>query len=149
MTEIQAIMRVVANDEETARRVMFYLDGDTRPNFEDEVPDDERAIFTGLEFSDTPIDIKRSTNYTVDAWFESINPNALEEMLSALNTFELRRCYVFLADDEEYKAYFTYEKGALEILYSSEEDPELDAMLWELGWGIEAMELVIERKGNH
>lgn len=145
MSETSALVRVVAKDEQTADRIQCYLDGGTRPDFEDEVPAGELAVFKAMEFAETPESVSRTDGRTVEAWFENVELNELEPLVAAFDPFKPEGRFVFFQDDEEFKGYFVYRGKKLKRLYTIEDDAALDEQLWELGWDSRALDLILAR----
>ena len=48
MSETAAIIRFTSGPPEILKRIQFYLSGDTRPDFVEEVPDGEKAVLEAL-----------------------------------------------------------------------------------------------------
>ncbi len=145
MSETHAIIRLIAHDKQTAQRLAFYLDGNTRPDFEDEVPEKERDIFKKMEFAETPIEIQWRDDVTFDAYFENIEEIDMEDLLYAVSAFELDNAYLFFADDEEYKTYKQFHNNTFKTLYMYLDDARIDETLWDLEWDERALDFVIAR----
>ena len=145
MSETFALIRVVARDKEAAERVLFYLGGSTRPNFEEEVPESEKRLFQAMEHVADPEEIHKRKGHIVEAWYSLIELSELEEIVVGLDCLQLSNRYIFYANDEEYREYFEYKDNKLVSIYCAGEDEELDDKLWEVEWDERAMDLVIKK----
>lgn len=145
MSETYAHIKIISNNTQSLERVKFYLETDTRPDFENEVPADEVEIFKAIEFSDLPTKIKQSSPNVIDAWFEFVELEDILDLFIAFDNFPSLTQYCFFSDDEEYKAYFIYRNGELIPIYTIEDDDEFDEKLWGLDWDERAFEEVIEK----
>ncbi len=147
MSETHAIVRLVGTDKASAERATFYLNSETRPDFEEEVPAPEKSVFEALEFAPLPVEIRVLNDTTIDAWFENAEVTELESVLIGLDALNLKARYLFFSDDEEYKAYFQVEGKKLVSLYTIEDDDTLDKKLWDLDWDGQALSLIIGISG--
>ena len=145
MSSTNATIRFVATAPESLKRVEFYLNGNTRPDFEDEVPDDEKGVFTAMEFAEVPFQIEQRSENTLDGYFELVDENELEDIIRALAFFKPTAAYLYFADDEEYKVYKQYHNGKFVDLYNYMDDEALDEKLWGFDWDHRAFDLIIER----
>jgi len=134
MSETYANIRFTSDLPEAFKRIHFYLDGDTRPDFEDEVPNEEKAVFEAMEFAEVPFQIEQRSENTLDAYF--------------LSWFKPDGAYLYFADDEEYKIYKQYHEGRFIDLYHYMDDEDLDEKLWGLDWDQRAFDIIVERFGK-
>ncbi len=137
-------IRFLVNSIESLNRIIFYLDTNTRPCFEEDVPIQEHAVFNILEFADSPIDLAVD-ELTLDVLFENIDFDSITPLVNALSLLGVKDCYVFFSDDEEYKAYYKYMNRELKLIYQMGKDRKLDIILYDLDWGIKALAKVISR----
>ncbi|GLQ32396.1 hypothetical protein [Litoribrevibacter albus] len=140
--ETHALIRFDCSSSETLKRVHYYLDSDTRPCFEEDVPVSELPVFETMEFAPSPIKIIND-GLVIDSLFENAEFEELNSMIKALSRWT-DHCYLFFADDEEYKAYFELKEGQLVGIYSLGEDDILDEHLHDLDWGQRALDKVLE-----
>jgi len=146
MSETNAILRFKTSTEKATDRILFYLDEDTRPDFADEVPANESALCEAMEFADTPIQIEKTSETIIYAWFEFIELDEIEKMLLVFDCIEgILGRHVYFADDEEYRAYFEYRNNMLKPIYTIEDDTKIDQKLWEMDWNEKSLEWVIDR----
>ena len=148
MSETYAIIRFTSGSSQTLKRIHFYLNRDTRPDFEEGVPNEERAVFKALEFAETPFEIKQRGKNTLEAYFEFVNESEMEDIIRALAFFKPTAAYLHFSDDEEYKVYIQYHKDRFIELYRYMDDEALDEKLWGLDWDHRAFDLIIERFGK-
>ncbi len=148
MSETNAIIRFTSNLPEILKRIQFYLNDDTRPDFEDEVPNEEKAVFETMEFAEIPFQIERPNETTLDAYFEFIDETELESLIKALVWFKQDGAYLYFADDEEYKVYKQYHDDRFIELYHHMDDEAMDEKLWDLDWDHRAFDLIIDRFGK-
>lgn len=148
MSETFALIRIQAKSPETADRIQLYLDGNTRPDFEEEVPASEQAVFALMEYAETPNNVKRVNELSIVAVFENAELEDVEAVVAAFDAFKPVDRYIFFADDEEFKGYFVYRSKKLRRLYTIQDDPTLDKKLSKLGWDERALDLIIERFGK-
>lgn len=145
MSETYAQVKFISENTESLNRVKYYLDSDTRPDFDNEVPKDEIELFKAMEFAEVPNTIKQSTPNIIDAWFEFIELEDLVDIFATFAQFFDIKQFCFFADDEEYKAYFIFTNKELKPIYTIEDNDELDEILWELDWDERAFEKVLEK----
>ncbi len=147
MSETNAILRFKTSTVEAANRIQFYLDEDTRPDFAEEIPASEVALFEAMEFADAPIQIDKPCETLIYAWYEFIELEEIEKILRAFECIEgVLAQYVYFADDEEYRAYFVYRNNTLKSIYTIEDDVDTDKKLWQMDWNETAMEWVIGKQ---
>jgi hypothetical protein len=148
MSETYAILTFITERPETLERIRVYLNEDTRPDFEDEVPISEAVLFKVMEFADTPQEIVQSNDHQLYSWYEFIEEDDIATIFKAFDELDhsIRR-YGFFADDEEYKVYFKYADGKLTRIYTIEDDEDVDDKLWEMEWNEKALDWIIEHKG--
>ena len=147
MSETYTLLRIVSENKDLAQRIHFYLDSNTRPDFEEEVPQNELAFFKKIESLDSPGEIVWQNNRCFDAHFENIEESDIEEIASAISLFEQSKIYFFFMDDEEYKIYKQLINGEYKILYIIENDETIDEKLWDLDWDHRAMDYIISQFG--
>jgi len=145
MSETTALLRVVAIDAKSSKRIVFYLSGDTRPDFEDEVPKSEFKAFQAFEFAPIAEEIIQHDVVTTDALFEQVASKDLTEMIQGLAIFTPKDCFVYFADDEELQAWFKYQNGKLKKLYAIGKNPALDSELEGAATHTEAMDLILAK----
>jgi hypothetical protein len=145
MSETFALIRVVANDKETAERVALYLDDTTRPDFEEKVPLSEKTLFHAMEYAADPEEVLNRKGNIVEAWYSFIELSELEVTIAGLDSLPILKRYIFYANDEEYREYFQYKDNKLVSMYCAGEDEQFDNKLWEVEWSETAMDLVIEK----
>lgn len=148
MSEINAIIRFSSDSPKTLTRIQFYLNGDTRPDFEDEVPNEEKAVFEAMEFAEVPFELKQRNDTTLDAYFEFVDETELDNLIKALSWFKPDGAFLYFADDEEYKVYKQYYEGKFIDLYLYMDDEALDEKLWDLDWDHRAFDLIIDCYGR-
>ena len=148
MSETNAIVRFISGSPEILKRIQFYLNGDTRPDFMEEVPNEEKAVFEALEFAETPVDIEQVGETILDAYFEFVDEAELKSLIEALSYFKPGGAYLYFSDDEEYKVYRQYYEGRFTELYSHMDDEVFDEKLWDLDWDQRAFGLIVERFGK-
>jgi hypothetical protein len=144
MSETHAIIRLVGSTKTGLERALFFLDSESRPSFEEEVPATEKAVFEALEFAPAPAFIRAVGNTAIEAGFENEALADLKDMIIGLSALKFDQCYVFFGDDEEYKVYFKLDGQKLVCIYTLEDDEALDTKLWELEWDERALSLIIE-----
>jgi len=145
MSETNAIIRFTSDSPAILKRIQFYLHGDTRPDFEEEVASEEKAVFEAMEFAEIPFQIEQRSENTLDAYFECVNETELENLIKALSWFKPDGAYLYFADDEEYKVYKQYHEGLFIDLYHYMDDEALDNKLLDLDWDHRAFDLIIDR----
>jgi hypothetical protein len=146
MSETSAIFRFRASSVETSKRILLYLNGDTRPDFDDEVPESEKSLFEVMEFAAIPLRLKQGDDHTVFAWFEFIQ---LEEVNTILKSFDaipgIENRHAYFADDEEFRAYFEFSDNRLKLLYEIEQENDIDEILWSMDWDESALDWIIQK----
>ena len=147
MSETNAILLFKVTDAATAARIQFYLDENTRPDYADEVPADEKPLFEAMEFAEVPIKIEQPNDSTIYAWFEFIEPEDVIGIFRAFDALEgeIER-HAYFADDEEYRVYLQYLNGELKPIYTIEDDKGIDDTLWSMDWDKKALDWIIENK---
>lgn len=141
MMENHSRIRFICSSQDALKRLRCYLDSDTRPCFEEDVPESELQVFATMEFAPSPIQVI-SDDLVIDSLFENTEFEELDSMIIALSRWT-DHCYLFFADDEEYKAYFELNEGQLVGIYSLGEDDTLDEQLYDLDWDQRAMDKIL------
>lgn len=141
--ETHSRIRFICASEEALERLRFYLNSETRPCFEEDVPESEQSVFEVMEFAPSPVELS-GEGLVIDVLFENTDFDELSSMVKALSRWA-EQCYVFFADDEEYKAFFKLAEGTLVVLYTLGDDEALDEKLYELDWDTRAMTQIQER----
>jgi hypothetical protein len=147
MSETFVLIRLFADSPQAIRRIRRYLNENTRPTSEDKIPKEDSIDFGSLELLEAPFEMKGKGN-RLDAMFEFIDEDQMLDIcrvIQGVNGYITG--YAMFADDEEYRVYYKCLNGTQQMIYRIEDNPELDEELWELGWDIEAMDLVIKEYG--
>ena len=149
MSETNAILRFKTASVEASKRILLFLDGDTRPDFDDEVAESEKSLFEAMEFAAIPLQLEQADDHTIYAWLELIQLEEAESILRAFGAIAgIEACHAYFADDEEFRAYFEFSDNRLKLLYEIEQDTDIDKKLWEMNWDEFALEWVIQQRSN-
>lgn len=146
MSENHSILRI-QGEEANVNRIHHYLAEATRPDFADEVPDTEVAVFEAMEFAPLPIECDANEG-AVTAWFEHAELNELQQMLQGLTQLGNVQAYLLFSDDEEFKGFFQYREERLQLRYEIGLDKALDQTLWQTNWDVAGLEVLIDRFSN-
>lgn len=104
--EYSAFMLIRSNDSKVLERIEYYLDDNTRPEFDDDVPESEQAIFKAFEYAEIPDSIDKRGDNALAVYLEPDGLPGMEEMVYAIEMLKPDSLYYFLADDEDSRAYY-------------------------------------------
>jgi len=116
--ENYAVIYVQCFDAEKLKRIEFYLNGETRPDFPEDVPGSEAQLVEVFEFLPTPESLQCLDLNGLTAHFA---PDSLEEMKDLVKgaaLFRPDKLLMFFADDEETRHYYCHQDSKLNFMMS-------------------------------
>lgn len=148
MSETYVTIRVYFADEVAAKKTQRYLAADSRPDFEEEVAEEEYALFNAVEMLEYPSEVERlSSEHVVDIHYNNVWEDEVLEVCSVLRLFAPKATYVFMMDDEDYKGYqcFNSDSDELDEVYVVGEDDDFDETLYTDDFGRRSFDAVLKR----
>ena len=143
--ENNATLYVKANQEQTLNRIVYYLNGDSRPDFEDEIPKQEQKIFQFFEFAEVPDEVYPLSTHEVVAYFEPDGIEEMEEIVRAVSLLKPDAIYFYFADDEDTREYYQ----GLHLVYTETvEDSRMEELNKKIPTDIAKVITETEDKGN-
>ena len=146
MSESHAFIRINTNTTETADRVSKYLAGNTRPDMEFEIPDEDNIDFGELEFLEIPEEVDVGGTQ-ITAWFEFIEEHDIQKLLKVIQGVNGFESVYALYGYEDYRVCYKFQDDRLKPIYTIEDDSKIDKQLWGMNWGREALDWLIEHRG--
>ena len=124
--EYYAVIYVSCRESSNLSRITFFLDGETRPDFYDEVSENEHDMVDAFEDALTPNSIRLPSDNELIAEFHPDDLKELEAVLKAVELLKPDKLLAFFADDEETQHYYQFTDNRLQFIYSEIEfdDPE-------------------------
>jgi len=116
--ENYAAIYVQCSKADELKRIEFYLNGETRPDFPEDVPSGEAQFVEAFEFVPVPESLKI---LSADALAAHFYPDSLEEvkdLVKALALFKPGKLFMFFSDDGETHHYYRYQDGSLCFVFS-------------------------------
>lgn len=123
---------VVCKDKKSCDRLKFYFDGETRPDFVEEVPESEAELFEAFESLQVPDLVNSIDGNRVSIGFDMLEEgfDEFEEMVCIAGEFNPQQVFAYYYTDEETDCFFRLENNELIFLFSlaelivDEEEPE-------------------------
>jgi len=120
-----SVINVRFNEVRHLNRFCFYLDSETRPDFEDEVPENEHVLFEKSELLTLPISKRTDNKNFVEYGFEMMeHPNVeLQSIFDIAKAFNMVDFTSFWRGEYEEYSLAIKNNDSLEIIYSDEKQP--------------------------
>lgn len=123
--ENEAYLLVEFNNYRDLKQFCFYLDSETKPDFEDDVPENEHVLFEKSELLTNPYCKASDNNIFVAYGFEMMeHPNVeLQSIFDIAKAFNMVDFTSFWRGEYEEYSLAIKNNDSLEIKYSDEKQP--------------------------
>lgn len=100
-------------------RLAFYADSNTRPDFEDDVPEKEAELFEAFENELAVDEVNRIDDRTLTLWVDDAEgPDEFDFFISSVALFEPDSLYYYFGTDgREDDSYYRYVDGEIVFLF--------------------------------
>ena len=116
--EIAGWLYIRCPDQGVCERLTFWLDEETRPDFEDEAPQEENSWFVPFEGLDAPEEITHPSKQTLIAEFDWLTDDPCESFEQILGLAGVTKALWYETDGGELSAFYRLEQGRFEPLVS-------------------------------
>lgn len=92
--ECSAVIYVQARNQKQYERIRYFIDPDTRPDFEEEVSKEEIECFKIFEFAEEPYEIIDSGNLSLTTRFDFVNEANMKSIMKGVALHRPKAMYM-------------------------------------------------------
>jgi hypothetical protein len=117
MLEASACLYIFCPSKSVSDRLCYYFDPKTRPDFPEDVPDEEAELVDYFEEMPDPEVIKKPTDRELIVYFDEDALEVRELLPNILQHFSMKQA-LFYEESIEHQAYYRFEEDSFEFFYS-------------------------------
>jgi hypothetical protein len=117
MSDITAFLYIQCDSKEQLKRLVSYLDEDTRPDFADDLQENERELFALIEDCPLADEIVQKSDTELQVFFEHDAFEAMQELPKLLAAIQCENA-IYMQDSHDETLYYKLSGDSFSFLYS-------------------------------